>query len=235
MRAPHPFDAIDEAALRHRRSHKWSHYPADVLPAFVAEMDFPSAPAIQAVLADAVANCDYGYAPNAQAMGLLDAVAEWMQRAFGWTIDPTTITAINDVVNGLHIGVWAFSEPGGEVIVTPPVYPPFLNTPVDLGRRRRDVALLPQPDGTWQMDLDGIEGAMRDGAKVMLLCHPHNPTGTVWTAETLDALAVLADRYGCWIVSHEGLAVGFRQSQAGECQQGWCPERTGRRRCLYRR
>ena len=200
---PHPYDAIELATLRQRRSSKWSKYPPDVLPAFVAEMDFPVAPAITAAMQRAVDTYDYGYAPLAANIGLDVTVAEWLRETQSFPVDAQDVIIIPDVVKGLEVGVRAFAPPGSGVIVCPPVYTPFLNACNDTGRTRVDVPLVRGESGRWMLDIEGIDTALGAGARVILLCHPHNPTGTVFRADELDALIALAHRHGAHIVSDE--------------------------------
>ena len=199
----HPYDALDPAVLRQRFSTKWSKYPADVIPAFVAEMDYPVAPAITAAMQRVVDNYDYGYAPIAANIGLDVAVAEWLADTQGYSVDPQDVVAIPDVVKGLEVGVRALAGPGDSIIVCPPIYTPFLNVCNDTGRVRVDVPMQRDSEGRWRFDLEAIDAAMMKGATVLLLCHPHNPTGTVWTAPELDELIALAHRHGAFIVSDE--------------------------------
>ena len=199
----HPYDALRESELRKRFSNKWRKYPPDVLPAFVAEMDFPVAPAITAAMQRAVDNYDFGYPPDAANIGLTDIVVQWLSTTQGYAPDRDNVMVISDVVKGLEVGVRSLSQPSDGVIVCPPIYSPFLNVCNDIPQHRVDVALLRDPDGAWRFDVAGIDAAMAAGATVLLLCHPHNPTGSVWTADQLDELVAVARRHGAHIVSDE--------------------------------
>ena len=196
---------VDVAAelerLRMRTSKKWRGYSPDVIPAFVAEMDFEIAPPIAAVLHEAIDRGDLGY-PFDAGMGFAESVAKWQQRAFGWSLDPANVLSIPDVVRGLELCVEALVPPDGSVVLTPPLYPPFRKVS-NAGKRRGIEVPLRAYDGRWWMDLDGIECAFKDGASAIMLCHPHNPTGTVWTDAELTGLADLAHRYGAWVIAVE--------------------------------
>ena len=160
-------------ALRERRSVKWTTYEPDVLPSWVAEMDFPLAAPVADALRAAVDRSDAGYA-NPAAAGLSEALAGFLERRQGWTIDPGQVVACNDVVAGLTDLLRTLLEPGDRVVVTPPVYHPFFSLVPDAGCVLAEVPLA----GGRELDLDGIGAAFADGAAALLLCNPHNPTGT---------------------------------------------------------
>lgn len=192
--------ALPLAELRERSSEKWREYPADVLPLFVAETDFPLAPAISDALRRAVEIGDTGYI--ASRTPLPDAYAAFARRRFGWVVDPTRMRTTADVSMGIVEILRRVAQPGERVIVTPPVYPPFYELVAEAGA---EVVRVPLVDtGTdWELDLDGIRAAFDDGATAMLLCNPHNPTGTVHSRESLVALAEIADEFGAAVVSDE--------------------------------
>ncbi len=195
-----PLTALPIEQLRRRSSTKWRSYADDVLPLFVAESDFPLAPAITRVLAEAVANGDTGYTPPRHAYQ--ETFAAFHERRFGWQVDPAQVRTTGDVVMGLVEILRGVIAPGDAVVITPPVYPPFYDTVTEAGGTVRSVPLQGTDTG-WSLDLDGIELAFQQGAKAVLLCNPHNPTGTVHTRESLATLASLAAQYGAWIVSDE--------------------------------
>jgi cystathionine beta-lyase len=195
-----PLHALPIDQLRRRSSTKWRTYPEDVLPLFVAETDFPLAPAISERLATAVALGDTGYTPPDP--GIRSAFAAFAQRRFGWTVDPARVRSTCDVMMGVVEILRAVLEPGDRVVVTPPVYPPFYDCVPEAGGVVERVALRENGAG-WELDLDGIEAAFAGGAKALLLCNPHNPTGTVHARETLAALGEIARRHGAVVVSDE--------------------------------
>lgn len=198
----HRFDDIRLDDLRRRRSAKWLNYPPDVIPAFVAEMDFPADPNLTAAVQRAVDDSDFGYAPYAAMAGFPEAVAKWQSTSFAWDVDPRLVVAIPDVVRGLEIGVRMATAPGEAVIVTPPIYPPFLLTPPGLNRSRADVPMI-ETEGGWRLDWEGLDRAMADGARTMIFCHPHNPAGRAWTLAELDGVIDLAVRHNATIISDE--------------------------------
>lgn len=192
--------ALPLTELRERSSEKWREYPADVLPLFVAETDFPLAPAITAALQRAVEIGDTGYV--ASRSPLATSFAAFAQRRFGWEPDPARMRSTADVSMGIVEILRRVTQPGDRVIVTPPVYPPFYELVAEAGAQVERVPL--RDTGTaWELDLDGIRAAFEDGAAAILLCNPHNPTGTVHDADSLAALAELADEFGAAVVSDE--------------------------------
>ncbi|MBS1898731.1 MAG: aminotransferase class I/II-fold pyridoxal phosphate-dependent enzyme [Actinobacteria bacterium] len=186
--------------LRRRTSTKWRTYPEDVLPLFVAETDFPLADAITARLRTAVELGDTGYTPPDP--GIRSAFAAYAERRFGWIVQPERIRSTCDVMMGVVEILRAVLAPGDRVIVAPPVYPPFFDCVEEAGGVAERVPLV-DVDGSWVLDLAAIEQALARGARAVLLCNPHNPTGTVHSRAVLARLAELAAAHGAVVVSDE--------------------------------
>ncbi|HEY2312933.1 MAG TPA: aminotransferase class I/II-fold pyridoxal phosphate-dependent enzyme [Streptosporangiaceae bacterium] len=187
--------------LRTRKSHKWRTYPADVLPAFVAEMDFDPAEPIKDAIRAAVANGDLGY-PHKGDLG--EAFAEFAaDRLGGWSPDPGLIFAIPDVMTGIAEVIQAITPPGGGVVINPPVYAPFFFR-LELAGRRIVQAPLAAADGDYDLDLARLDRALAEpGVGAYLLCNPHNPLGRVWSRDQLTAIADLCDRRGVPVLVDE--------------------------------
>jgi cysteine-S-conjugate beta-lyase len=199
-RATHPFDAISEAALRRRRSAKWTLYPQDVLPAWVAEMDFPIAAPIAAALRTAIELDDVGYADP---RGLGDCAVAWADELWGWKLAHGDVHVVVDVVTALAELLRSSTSPGDGVVIEPPVYHPFAKTIRGDGRVVVEAPLRRRGDGSYAPDLDAIERAYAGGARAHLLCSPHNPAGFVYSVAELARLADLADHHRVLVISDE--------------------------------
>lgn len=199
---PNPLHRLPLDALRRRTSMKWRTYPEDVLPLWVAEMDVPLAAPVARAITDAVALGDTGYpAGNAYA----GAFADFARTRWGWeglTVERTAI--VPDVMLGIVEMLKLVTGPGAPVVVNCPVYPPFYQFVTHMDRRVVEAPL----GEDLRIDFAALEEAFRHataggGQAAYLLCSPHNPTGTVHSAEELTAIATLADRYGIRVVADE--------------------------------
>ena len=148
------------ALLRTRTSSKWRFYGPDVLPLWVAEMDYPLATPIASRLIGLIGRSDTGYDPRPQELGR--AWSDFARDAWGWTPDPARVLEASDVSTAIVETVRQVA-PGGRVIITSPVYPPFFTTVVEGGAETLDVPLISDGPSQWRLDLDGIEAALADG------------------------------------------------------------------------
>lgn len=189
----------DPADLPTRRSEKWRHHPPDVLPAWVAEMDVVLAEPVRAALADAVARSDTGY-PHPG--GVAEAFAGFAARRYGWPVAPERVGLAPDVARATTELLRVLTAPGDGVVINPPVYPPFFAWIASTGRRVV-ASPLARDGGGWTLDLDRLAADYAGGARVHLLCNPHNPTGLVLSPGQLAAVAELADRHGVRLVVDE--------------------------------
>ena len=187
--------------LRTRNGAKWKMFAPDVLPAFVAEMDFKVAPAVQEVIEHFTRLQDYGYGQMTDTTPLFEAFAAWMSHRYGWQPDPSLTLANTDVVQGLVATIVAFSQPGDGVIVQTPVYPPFLRFTTSSGRSLVENPLV--DDGQrFVVDLEGLE-RVAPKATMILLCNPHNPTGRVFERAELEGISRVAADHDLTIISDE--------------------------------
>ena len=186
--------------LRARTSAKWSTFPGDVLPLFVAEMDFPIAAPVADAIVSRVLASDTGYVGSPAPLGA--AFAGFANCAWGWQVDPARVRTTTDVSVAIVETLRRVIDPGDGVIITPPVYPPFFDLVPEAGGTVVEVPLI--DDGVaHSLDLDAIGAAFAAGARAILLCNPHNPLGLVHSRAALVALAELADRYDATVVSDE--------------------------------
>lgn len=184
-------------------SQKWHRYDADVLPLWVADMDFRSPPAVIDALQARVAHGIYGYGEVPAT--LTETLCQWSAHHYDWSIQPEWQQWLPGVVPALHLSALALTEPGDGVLTVTPIYPPFLAVAERTGRLPQQAALAEPaaPGEPWQLDIQAIEAAITPRTRLLLWCHPHNPTGRVWRHEELAALAELAARHDLWIVSDE--------------------------------
>lgn len=187
-------------------SEKWDKYAGrDIIPLWVADMDFRSPPAVIAALRARIEHGVFGYTHPPQ--GLTVAVLEHLERDFGWKVEPEWLVWLPGLVCGLNVLCRAVGESGDEVITFTPIYPPFMSAPTLSGRTTVRVPL--QLDrGRWVADLAALEQAITPRSKLLLLCSPHNPVGRAWTREELQQFAAVAERHDLVIGSddiHAGL------------------------------
>jgi cysteine-S-conjugate beta-lyase len=193
-------DRLDIAQLRARRGEKWRQYPADVLPAWVAEMDYPIAQPIRAAVEGALALEDLGY-PLEPPAALPEAFAERMAARFGWRIDPQRVEVLSEVVQGIYVALDRLTAPGDGVVVQTPVYPPFLRAVREMERRMVENPLVAGA-ARFEIDFDGLRAAA-PGARAFLLCNPQNPTGRVFERRELEGIAELAAAHDWVVVADE--------------------------------
>ena len=196
------FDALDIEILHRRKSEKWHTYPADVLPAWVAEMDFPPAPPILRTLEEALGQWDVGYPISPSNTGIREAFADRMDERFGWKIDPGDVTVLSEVVQGIYLALGSLTEPGEGVVIHTPIYPPFLHSVEETGRRLVENRLV-QNAGGWEIDFEGLEASITPDTRAFLLCNPHNPSGRVFTRAELERLAEVVLTHDLIVVADE--------------------------------
>jgi cysteine-S-conjugate beta-lyase len=195
------FDALTEDGLRTSGSLKWTRY-GSAIGAFVAEMDFGTAPVVRRALHDAVDGDRLGYLTTEAADGMARACAGWQQRRYGWTVPAEWVTPLADVVAGLQVAIEQFTPPDGAVVLPTPAYMPFRHVPGALGRRLIEVPMV-ERDGRMAYDLGGIDRALRDGGKLVVHVSPHNPLGRVFDVDEQLALAEVVDAAGVRVFSDE--------------------------------
>ncbi|NCA10254.1 putative C-S lyase [bacterium] len=197
---PAAFDSCPDR--RGTGSEKWDRWSGrDVLPVWVADMDFRTADEVLAAVGERVDHGVFGY--THEPPGFRPALAEHLARRHGWQVDPASIVGVPGVVTALALTARLLSSREEGVLSFTPVYPPFLTLPGLAGRKSVRVPLV-QGDLAWTIDSRALESAASTStAKILWLCHPHNPTGTVWSRADLLGIADVADRHGLTVVSDE--------------------------------
>ena len=189
---------VDESRCRSRVGVKWSRHGSDVLPAWVADMDFdPPAPVLDAIRGT-LDRGDLGYGPFAG--DLVEHYATWQERRHGWRPDVGSLRAFTSALHALETALWNTTERGDGVVVFTPIYYPFLDAIADSGRRRVDVPL--DPDG-WRISPDRLAASIDDTTRVILFCNPHNPTGRVFDDDEVAAVAEVAERHDLLVITDE--------------------------------
>jgi len=194
-------DAIGIDRLREIGSVKWSVFP-EAIGAFVAEMDFPPAPAIAAAMKDAIDDGLTGYLPAAVRTRMTEATARWQRERYGWDVPAERIKPVPDVLTVLRATIDFFTEPGSKIVLPTPAYMPFLTIPAMHDREIIEVPMLLE-DGRHVFDLDGIDRAFADGGGLLILCNPYNPLGRVFDRTELEAVAEVVERHGARVFSDE--------------------------------
>ncbi len=194
------YETLGPAELRHADSIKWTQYPEGVIPMWIADMDFPVAPPILAALQERLKR-PIGY-PQLGGDPELGALLQAKFRTQGLGEVPLEgLAYLPGVVPGLYAAVNALSAPGERVVTMTPVYHPFHLAITDLGREVVGVPLLDTPE-RWEIDWDALDKACQ-GARLLMICHPHNPTGRVWEMDELNRLRDLALKHDLYVVSDE--------------------------------
>lgn len=201
MAASPSFDFDHVPERRGTDSQKWQKYAGrDILPMWVADMDFAAPPAVIAALQRRVEHGVFGYArPVASTV---EAVLAHLQTRYQWTIDPSWIVWLPGMVSGLNLCALAYAAEQEEVLTLTPVYPPFLNPGRAHGRQTLRVPWAAEA-GRWVVDWDALEAAVTPRTRLFFLCHPHNPIGRVWRREELLRLGEFCARHNLILVSDE--------------------------------
>jgi cystathionine beta-lyase len=182
-------------------SQKWQKYAGrDVLPLWVADMDFKSPPAVIEALRHRIDHGIFGYSRPTKSH--IDAVTDMCAARYGWKIDPVWLVWLPGLVVGLNVTTQAFAEPGEEVLSLAPVYPPFMTAPKNSARVSVTAPFV-LAHGTWTIDWDALERAVTPKTKLFFLCNPHNPLARVWRRDELARLAEFCLKHNLLLCSDE--------------------------------
>jgi len=193
------FDTVIDR--RNTGSEKWDRYAGqDIIPLWVADMDFRSPPVVLEALQQRVEHGVFGY--SSPPKELIAVVLAMLQNEYSWQVQPEWLVWLPGLVCGLNVSCRAVGDAGDAVATFTPVYPPFLTAPGLAGRELISVPLVEQ-QGRWEMDLEVLEQAITPRTRLLMLCSPHNPVGRVWSREEQLALAALVERHNLMVCSDE--------------------------------
>ena len=198
-------------------TYKWKEAETDrqVLPAWIADMDFEVLPEIRQTVHDYAEQLVYGY--TYASAGLIEAVQNWEEKQHGYRFDKDALVFIEGVVPAISTAIQAFTKEGEAVLINTPVYPPFARS-IKLNNRRLITNSLVEKDGLFEIDFDQLEkDFVEEDVKLYVLCNPHNPGGRVWEKEVLDKIGQLCQKHGVLLVSdeiHQDLALFGNKHQS---------------------
>ena len=198
-------------------TYKWKEAEADreVLPAWIADMDFEVLPEIRQTVHDYAEQLVYGYTYASD--GLIEAVQNWEEKQHGYRFDKDALVFIEGVVPAISTAIQAFTKEGEAVLINTPVYPPFARS-IKLNNRRLITNSLVEKDGLFEIDFDQLEkDFVEEEVKLYVLCNPHNPGGRIWEKEVLEKIGQLCQKHGVLLVSdeiHQDLALFGNKHQS---------------------
>ena len=198
-------------------TYKWKEAETDrqVLPAWIADMDFEVLPEIRQTVHDYAEQLVYGYTYASD--GLIEAVQNWEEKQHGYRFDKDALVFIEGVVPAISTAIQAFTKEGEAVLINTPVYPPFARS-IKLNNRRLITNSLVEKDGLFEIDFDQLEkDFVEEDVKLYVLCNPHNPGGRVWEKEVLEKIGQLCQKHGVLLVSdeiHQDLALFGNKHQS---------------------
>ena len=203
MPAPQvPFDFDRVVQRRGTDSNKWNKYGPDVLPLWVADMDFASPPAVIEALRARVEHGVYGYLREGNPE-LVEVFTERCRKRYGWDVPPDAIMLMDGVNPANNVAARSVCTAGDGFVILTPAYPPLLRVPGNVALDARLPALVRRADGRYEIDFDAFERAITPTTKAFLLCNPHNPVGRVYTRAELEQLAAICLRRGLTIIADE--------------------------------
>lgn len=199
MNLVHDFDEV--VNRRGTDSKKYQVYPEDVIPMWIADSDFKAPQPVVDALVERVKQGVYGYTPVSPR--LRAAAANWQETRFGWEVDPDAVEYVPGVISGVISAVRALSQPGDNIVIQTPCYPPFADLSDHNGRHLLRNALVLK-DGHYEIDFEDFEAKVKDPrTKLFILCNPQNPTGRVFTREELVRLGELCLKYHVTVLADE--------------------------------
>jgi cystathionine beta-lyase len=186
---------------RSTESNKWHKFPPDVLPLWVADMDFPSPEPVIRALRERVEHGFFGY--GAEQPEFHEVTCDRLLKRYGWKVQPEALVLLPGVIAGFNMAARAIASPGDGILMQLPVYPPILRLPDNVKMSRDGADLVRGADGRYTIDVDAFERAITARTRMFLLCNPHNPVGRVFTREELARMAEICLRRGLVICADE--------------------------------
>ena len=196
---PYDFDRVIDR--RSTESNKWHKFPPDVLPLWVADMDFPSPEPVIRALRERVEHGFFGY--GAEQPEFHEVTCDRLLKRYGWKVPPEALVLLPGVIAGFNMAARAVASPGEGILMLLPVYPPILRLPDNIKMSRDGVDLVRGADGRYTIDVDTFERAITPLTRMFLLCNPHNPVGRVFTREELARMAEICLRRGLVLCADE--------------------------------
>jgi cystathionine beta-lyase len=193
------FDRIIDR--RASESVKWHRYGDEVLPLWVADMDFASPEPVIQALRERVDHGIFGYPQELPE--LRPVIAQQLEQLYGWQVDVEALVLLPGVVTGFNLAAQTVTSPGDGVLAQTPVYYPILHAPGNAGRSLDQMELTHRSDGRYEIDFDLFEAAISDRTRIFILCNPHNPVGRVFTRTELERMAEICLRHDVWICADE--------------------------------
>jgi len=195
----HEFDQVIDRRGFH--SKKWGRYGEDVLPMWVADMDFCSPEPVRLALSQLVDRGTYGY--GLEPSGLRELIVERLRRLSAWHVSLEDVVFVSGVVPGLNLTCLALTSPGDGLLLQTPVYQRILHLPAHTGRELHQMEFTREANGCYSVDVDAFEAAISDRTRLFVLCNPHNPTGRVFRRQELLQMADVCLRHNIIICSDE--------------------------------
>jgi cystathionine beta-lyase len=195
----HDFDRVIDR--RRTESSKWHTYPPDVLPLWVADMDFRSPEPVIRALRERVEHGVFGY--GVEQPEFYEVFLDRLQTRYGWRVSPEAILVIPGVIPGFNLAARALTTAGDGLLLQTPVYPPIRRVPGNVGLTSDEMELERQPDGRYAIDFERFEAAIGERTRMFLLCNPHNPVGRVFRRDELQRMAEICVRRGLLICADE--------------------------------
>jgi cystathionine beta-lyase len=196
---PYNFDQLVDR--RRSDSTKWHKYDADVLPLWIADMDFPSPEPVIRALRQRVEHGCFGYSMELPEFN--ETVVERLHRRYGWSVSPEALVVLPGVIAGFNLACRVATAPGDGLLLQVPLYPPILRVPGNVGLSSDEAELRRQPDGRYVIDFDAFEAAITPRTRAFVLCNPHNPVGRVFTTDELTRMAEICLRHNLVICADE--------------------------------